>query len=65
MTEESHQQLLAENVSRQQQIEEQERKIEAAEVQLNSTREQLEAHLKTILDTKKELERISVCFGTV
>ena len=61
LTEESHQLLLAENISRAQLVEEQERKIEATEMQLNATREQLETQLKGLLDTKKELERIGVC----
>lgn len=61
MSEESYQGLNAQNISRGQLIEEHERKIEAMEIQLKSSREQFELQLKTLLDTKKELERVGVC----
>jgi kinesin family member 11 len=60
MSEESYQELHAQNISRGQLIEEHERKIEAMEIQLKNAREQFELQLKTLTDTKKELERISV-----
>jgi hypothetical protein len=60
MSEESYSEIHAQNVSRGQLIEEHERKIEALEIQLKSAREQLEYQLKTLVDTKKELERIAV-----
>ena len=61
MSEESYQGLNAQNISRGQLIEEHERKIEAMEIQLKSSREQFELQLKTLLDTRKELERVGVC----
>jgi hypothetical protein len=60
MSEESYQEIHAQNISRGQLIEEHERKIEAMEIQLKSTREQYEHQLKTLVDTKKEVERIGV-----
>lgn len=60
MSEESYQELQAQNLSRGQLIEEHERKIEAMEIQLKSAREQFEHQLKSLVDTKKELERIGV-----
>jgi kinesin family member 11 len=60
MSDESYQELHAQNFSRGQLIEEHERKIEAMEIQLKSSREQFEHQLKTLVDTKKELERIGV-----
>ena len=60
MSEESYQEIHAQNISRGQLIEEHERKIEAMEIQLKSTREQYEYQLKTLVDTKKEVERIGV-----
>jgi kinesin family protein 11 len=60
MTEESYQEIHAQNISRAQLIEEHERKIEALEIQLKSAREQFEYQLKTLVETKKELERIGV-----
>jgi kinesin family protein 11 len=60
LSEESYQELNAQNFSRGQLIEEHERKIEALELQLKNSREQFEMQWKTLLDTKKELERISV-----
>lgn len=60
MSEDSYSELHAQNVSRGQLIEEQERKIEASEVQLKNARDQIEQQLKTILDTKKETERLVV-----
>jgi hypothetical protein len=61
MSEESYQEINAQNISRGQLIEEHERKIEAMEIQLKSSREQCEYQLKTLVDTKKEMERIGVC----
>jgi kinesin family member 11 len=61
MSDESYQELNAQNVSRGQLIEEHERKIEAMDIQLKSAREQSELQLKTLLDTKKEVERLGVC----
>ena len=60
MSEESYSEIHAQNISRGQLIEEHERKIEAMEIQLKSAREQFEQQLKTLVDTKKELERIAV-----
>jgi len=60
MSEESYQEIHAQNISRGQLIEEYERKIEAMEIQLKSTREQYEHQLKTLVDTRKEVERIGV-----
>jgi len=60
MSEESYSDIHAQNISRGQLIEEQERKIEALEIQLKSAREQYEYQLKSSLDGKKENERISV-----
>lgn len=60
MSEESYSEIHAQNVSRGQLIEEHERKIEALEIQLKSAREQFEYQLKTLVDTKKEFERITV-----
>lgn len=60
MSEESYSEIHAQNISRGQLIEEHERKIEALEIQLKSAREQFEYQLKTLVDTKKEFERIAV-----
>jgi len=60
MSEDNYQELNAQNISRGQLIEEHERKIEALDIQLKSTREQFEYQLKTVADTKKELDRIAV-----
>ena len=61
MSEENYQELHAQNISRGQLIEEHERKIEALDIQLKTAREQFEYQLKTLVDTKKELDRIAVC----
>ena len=61
MSDESYQELNAQNISRGQLIEEHERKIEALDIQLKSAREQAEMQLKTLVDTKKEVERLGVC----
>jgi kinesin family member 11 len=61
MSEDSYQEIHAQNISRGQLIEEHERKIEAMEIQLKSSRDQIEHQLKTLLDTKKDLERVGVC----
>jgi hypothetical protein len=61
LSEESYNEINAQNISRAQLIEEHERKIEALEIQLKSSREQLEHQLKTLVDAKKDLERIGVC----
>ena len=61
MSDESYQELNAQNISRGQLIEEHERKIEAMDIQLKSAREQGEMQLKTLVDTKKEVERLGVC----
>jgi len=60
MSEESYQELHAQNISRGQLIEEHERKIEAMEIQLKNARDQFEVQLKSLLDTKKEVERVAV-----
>ena len=60
MSEESYQDIHAQNISRGQLIEEHERKIEAMEIQLKNSREQNEYQLKTLVETKKELERVGV-----
>jgi len=65
MSEESYQELNAQNISRGQLIEEHERKIEAMDIQLKSVREQSELQLKTLVDTKKEVERLGVCHPTI
>ena len=65
MSEESYQELNAQNISRGQLIEEHERKIEAMDIQLKSAREQSELQLKTLVDTKKEVERLGVCYPTI
>jgi len=65
MSEESYQELNAQNISRGQLIEEHERKIEAMDIQLKSAREQSELQLKTLVDTKKEVERLGVCHLTI
>ena len=62
MSEESYQEIHAQNISRGQLIEEHERKLEAMEIQLKSAREQFEYQLKTIVDTKKEVERLGVSY---
>lgn len=61
MSEDSYQELNAQNISRGQLIEEHERKIEAMDIQLKNAREQSEMQLKTLVDTKKEVERLGVC----
>ena len=61
MSDESYQELNAQNISRGQLIEEHERKIEAMDIQLKSAREQAEMQLKALVDTKKEVERLGVC----
>lgn len=60
MSEESYSEIHAQNISRGQLIEEHERKIEALEIQLKSARDQFECQLKTLIDTKKDHERIAV-----
>ena len=57
MTQESYQEITDESESRRAQVEENERKIEAMEIQLKSCREQFEQNLKLLLDTKKDLEK--------
>ena len=61
MSEQSYQEIHAQNISRAQLIEEHERKIEALEIQLKSAREQIETQLKGLLETKKDAERLGVC----
>jgi hypothetical protein len=65
MSEESYQELNAQNISRGQLIEEHERKIEAMDIQLKSAREHSELQLKTLVETKKEVERLGVCHLTI
>jgi kinesin family member 11 len=60
LSQEAYQQMQDQDLSRTQLIEEQERKLEAMEIQLKSTREQFEYQSKALLDTKRELERIAV-----
>lgn len=62
ITQESYQDITEESESRRILSEEQKRKIEAMETQLKTAREQLELTMKASLETRKELEMISVRF---
>ncbi|KAK9457402.1 P-loop containing nucleoside triphosphate hydrolase protein [Dipodascopsis uninucleata] len=56
ITSESYQELTAESESRRILVDEQKRKIEVMEEQLKTTRDQYEQSMRTMIDTKRELE---------
>ncbi|KAG5440280.1 hypothetical protein PCANB_001850 [Pneumocystis canis] len=59
LAESSYKELTEENISNKTLVEEQQRKIDALESSLKSTREQFEQNMKLFIQTKKELEKTS------